>query len=376
MAVTITSPTAAQVITNADFTITWDANPIPVMFRVIITDTSSDDVVYDSGYIVRSTNAFTPGIGVLPATGDYELTVYVSSIDGDVAENSVEFSTDYEHAIPTNLKVVAVGMCGPGQVQDPFILPRAIITWIMPSLTYPPFFLSRWTILRSEDDGEFIPVHVRLNSLGVDVSPYFEDATICSGHSYRYKVSVTVADLFGPTTVGVSAASSFIYAEFDHAFLHAVSNPFSDDSTNVGSMEYGEIEFLRFESHEHDQALRLDMGTFQGAGRRLPTARFGEARGRTYTLQGLAVSRKDRQPVESVRSLLEAQVERGAVWCLRLGRDKEKLFCAAGGYDYSVSISALVPSLTVTEVFYQEDLRAFDTIAFSLYGAANWREAL
>jgi len=373
MAVTITSPTAAQVITNAEFSITWDANPIPVMFRAIITDTVADEVIYDTGYIVRSTNAFTPGLGIIPPTGSYELSLWVSSIDGDVANATVEFTTNYAHAAPTALKVTAVGMCGPGQVQDPFILPRVIIRWTMPAIT-PPAYMARWVILRREDDGEFIPIHIRQNSLGVDTTPYFEDATVCAGHSYSYKVEVVVSDVFLPSKVGVSDASPIVYAEFEHAFIHAVNNPFNDDLTASGSMEYGEIEFLRFESHEHDQALRLDMGTFQGAGRRLPTARFGEAKGRTYTLQGLAVSRKDRQPVESVRSLLESQVQRGAVWCLRLGRDQEKVFCSAGGYDYSVSVSTMVPSLTVTEIFYQEDLRTFDVIGFSLYGAANWRE--
>jgi len=115
------------------------------------------------------------------------------------------------------------------------------------------------------------------------------------------------------------------------------------------------------------------MSLLYGAGRRLPTARFGEARGRVYTLQGLALSRIDRQPLVQLQALINAQMDRGQVWCLRLGRDKEKVYVASGGLDWSTSIAQVTPAVTVTEAFYQEDLRAYDSGLGAIFGAANWR---
>jgi len=376
LAVTISNPATGATLTNPAISVSWTASPEIVMYRVIVYEIVgvTEVITYDSGYVVRSESGMTIQPGFIPETGDFAMYVYVANIDGSTASDSINFSTNFAYAAPSDLNVSAVGMCGPLDIQNPYMLPRVIIDFDFPTKSHVNDFYDSFIVYRQEDGGDWIPIHRRqnLSLFGITFNPYFEDATVCSGHTYKYKIALVVNRNSGAVSVGFSGESAMVSVDFQHAFIHAVRSPIGVSTVAAESVDR-EFDFLRFESHDHDQSYKADMSLLYGSGRRLPTPRFSEQRGRTVTLQGLPGVRSDRRPIEALRTLVDAQSESGAAWCLRLGRDQEKIFVAAAGFDFSADVKRVTPSLNVTEIFYTEDLRAYEYGLNSSLGAVNYR---
>jgi hypothetical protein len=378
LTISLTSPLTGATLTNAVISMLWESSPAIVMYRVTVAELveSSESIIFDTGYIVKSETGMSiqPGF-IPPATADMIMRVYAATIDGDTSYDSINFSTDFAYSSsPTNLVVSSMGMCGIGQIQDPYVLPRVILDFTFPTKADVADFFDSFIVFRQEDDGEWIPIFRKNNyvSFGIAFDAKFVDMTVCSGHVYKYKVHVLVSPNVGSRMVAESAVSDEISVSFDHAFIHAVRSPLGVVTVETESQDQ-DPEFIRFESHEHEQSYKQEVNMLYGSGRRLPTPRFGEQRGRSVLLQGLPGARSDRRPIEALRALVDAQADTDAAWCLRLGRDEEKLFVSSGGFDYSADVKRVTPQLQVTEIFYTEDLRAFEYGLNSSLGAVNYR---
>jgi hypothetical protein len=330
--VTITSPTTGSTITTPSITVNWTSTPTSVAYRVYITRVSDNVIVLDTGYRVASISA--AAIDGLYEDGEYYVAVSVYNLAGDEDPDAVQITWSGQSFWQvSNLTAVAVGMKGK---QDTKVLPRVILTWSHSSLNAN----STARVWRSEDGGDYIMIATGAQS-------GFEDATVVSGSSYTYFVVPTMDD----SKLRKSNISNLVRADFEHCFIHAVQGPLS----GVTTANARDATFVRFESWEHEESIQTDFDVRAVAGRRTPLAKFGENNSRKFSLRGLPQERQNGYLIAQLTELLRLQSEEQYTLCMRIGRDKSKIFGAFGAVTVASTQVTATASIDFVETFYSED---------------------
>lgn len=339
----ITNPVDGGTVTSRFIDIDASIYPLAVAFRVVIWEgaiSATTAPVYDSGVLVPVDNSGPRISPFLEDNTTYNLRLYVVAMSGDRTYADVEFTTDYSAASdsPVFVRARTVGMVGQ---QDPDILPRVILEW-------PAGSAHEFVVMKSDNGGPFYAIAV----IDPPQTGRFEDANVCSGHTYQYKVG----DLIYTTSEQVNV-------NFEHAFIHPIRNVFQGYAP-----EPGFDDFIRFESWEHTQVYGSDMELVLPTGRQVPTARFRETLARKYNIRGLPQVRTNRELFEGVKRLIDSQVKYGYQLCLRLGRDKEMIFGAVGSVTLQATQAVTNASIEFNETFWREEL---DFTQFSASGYNN-----
>jgi hypothetical protein len=288
--VTITAPTASQVLTAGTPTVTFTSSAAMSFSRLEIRDNADGSLVYDSGSVATtgtSGSRATPA-AVLRNGHAYTATVTVTSTLGLTGSATRVFSVAY--TAPAALGGVAVSVYrGPLELEeDPSEWSRLLVSWTGATVAQVP-------------DSEFMGYIVRRIDIASGISQIvayyasrsstvFIDKTPLSGRGYRYEV---------------------VYLALRNTVDQVESVPVSDSGSVtlkhavVASMDTSDIGYpIRYWTdrgvdHIRDQEIIPTFGA-------LPVAFMGPAAGRILQVAALVMDDLEHTAAETVEAAIDA----------------------------------------------------------------------
>lgn len=328
----VTEPDPADVITSAEFNITWEFGPTAQSdYRIkIYSDVNETTLVYDSGIVGSSIFLHSVPSGALPAG-----TLYLRVIAHDTAQTEarsvqVQFSTSY----PTSVNVTGVTARVDGGVCDPDALPKIDVRWTQIVPGAGETFV-QYDVLRREVG---VTAWTRIAIIEAIATVRYRDANTEPNTNYEYSVLWQAASGASILISAVQTSLPRAMIVFDWSFLH-VANDFS--------------RWVRLEVFNANQEQEQDIAYFQPWGRRSPTAHVGEALHARFSLPALPQQLQKTAQWDKLLDLLDAQRE-GHVLCLRIGRARTRHFVTINMSRRQLQERSYNSSLELIETFYDE----------------------
>lgn len=245
--VTITAPTAAQVVGTGSPTITWttDAATTQVSRQIVITDASTLQLVYDSGIVKTAVKTWTSPTTILSNNMAYVLTVTVTDALAMSTSASQSFSTSYPAPDNVTWSIDPTTYDSLGYVT---------LDW---SSTQPDLSFVRWNVYRRFTGGSnFTLIYSTVDSTILT----YHDWQATSGYSYDYAVT-QVALRSGINIESAVIPSDSFYIESLHYWI---INPYDETKNvrlnNVTSDSYTEV-YDEAELHLIGRGRKKNLGT-------------------------------------------------------------------------------------------------------------------
>lgn len=338
LAVTITSPTEAQVVTNAAMTISWTFAPgTQLNRRVRIYSTALlTGLVHDSGTLATASGSYTVPAGALANGTTYYLLVDITTTAGvpgqsDVRSFSTSFLPTVNVTVPTALAPYAIGSnCDPGM-----ILPHIRLRWTQVVPGGAETFV-RYEIQRRKGTDTTWTTIAKITTIGTTT---YDDYTVESSTTYVYAV-VWVATATGLTLISARQNPPLVgYIEFDHLFVHDVTDS-----------RY----WVRLHSFSMNDTLVQEQTTLRTWGRQQPTLHVGAAQSHRVTVDVSPMLARDRESYDNIVQLMTRQRENSSILCARFGRSQWRMFCSLVSLGRTIAQKDQTPSVELVEVYYDE----------------------
>lgn len=333
--VTITSPFSLQVITTAAPRIIWTFSPGTQQSYVvqIFSDASATNLVYTSG-IVNSANLYHDvTLGALLNLTTYYVTVGIFTTDGISGQSDlVQFSTSFAPSSNvTNVRLRVSDAC-----VDPLDVPYVEIRWNQVVPSGAETFVD-YRILRREGGETTWTTIATVTAVGTLL---YRDYLPRPYAVYQYAVLWSAQSGINSLLSVVQTSLPVAQVKFDYGWIQPVSDPGSD--------------FLRVDAMSCEIDAIQDVVFANTAGRQRPTAFVGEPLYHTVRVPMVEKGSENRYWTDFLASV-ESQAM-GAVYCLRLGRQRLRYFGVISSVHRTSGQKAYGVSFTFNEVHYQEDV--------------------
>lgn len=258
-AVTITAPTANQVLAVSNPTVTWTATG-QVSYRVYVYRVSDDVLVHDSGTVTSGTQTYTVPSGVLFENVPYYVIVAVTnSVPLTGYSSPTYFSIDY--TAPPALTGVSIS---PARIRFDSVPTAVQMSWDAPD--YPPGQVQKITIKRRES-GQDLADAITLVEIPEIVQTGFTDFRPRSGTDYIYTITYSV--LVGADTLESVAVEGPARVDLKGVVLSAVVG----GDTYRAELLYDTGRRYRW---QNDRKKSVPLGAKKGRSRRSPYSSWEE----------------------------------------------------------------------------------------------------
>lgn len=315
----ISSPGYGDLVDNANFTVEWEFGPgVQVDYRLRIYETNDggtlSGLVYDSGVVPSSTPSHYVDQPI-PNPADLWVIVDVNTVDssGRSAPSLITTAFTTPNNV-TGVRTQAIGDCTNGGNSE---FPHVELRWSEIDAGANAFIAYD---VRRREAGE--TNYATVATITTQTATIFRDYEVNSGTVYEYAVVYRALTGGGVTLVSENQAMPARgMVNFDGQWLHNVRDP-----RMVAHLDSFDVRT------EWQQSQRLVLPW----GRQAGTMFFGENLYRTGTMKPHAallpgVAANVRVPNgdiwQDLERLLNAQQYDRAVLCLRLGRERELIYC-------------------------------------------------
>lgn len=364
----IITPAYNGEVTTSPFTVEWDySGPTQEAYRLqIFGDELEATLLYDSQWQTSATKSHSV-TGVLTSGLFYYVKVHVRHVENGSGTSPL---SRFQLRLPSSITVTNLvasahgGDCG--RFADPFLLPGIRLRWdpidiagtldeILLGMIFndDPLNGSLDDILLGEpiagnpsEDFVGLCIYRRkagetewcaIANLGYEIA--YIDYCVEAYTRYEYAVVVKTETTAGTLYSARQSPPANANVEFDFIWLHEVGIP-----TNAAR--------IFAQSGRTDS--RIPITFDQTWGRAAPTGYPGEAFARTFILEQLAELRSHPREWKRFETLMQRQNVTSAVFCVRLGRDRESYFVQWPDTLRGLSQKSYLATVELREVHYDE----------------------
>lgn len=333
LTVALTDPSEAEIVTLAQFPVTWTyaGGTTQRAYRVVIySDAAATNIVYDSNWIVSSTASHTVPSGAIPNGGTFYLRATVQDINGAEGSSAVQsFSTSYVTSSNVlNVRAAAIGC------EDPQSLPLVRVTWSQIVPAGGESFVQYMVQRRAAGETTW----TRLSTLTTIGTTSYIDYTAQPGVTYYYSV-VWIASSGVNYLLSNAQANVTAHLAFDWAWLHVLDDP---------------TKAVRLDALEMSENLVQSISLQETWGRHAPSALIGEANYSTFSIPLSTQVLRTPTQWNMLRTILDYQRDSGSILCLRLGRSQQRFFCTLMNPSRNYTLVSSDASIELSEVYYEE----------------------